>query len=126
MTDSPYSLVEDDENVNEIVYFTVTNVEHSVPSRLGEASSLDMYVGATVGELGCWIDTSVTRMVQTGIEHSRVPDMGKYLGGGTSNRFHITLVAHRHYQRKKSHRLSSSFLIKKHLTGSFWPLHRQL
>ncbi|KAI0806992.1 AAA-domain-containing protein [Fomes fomentarius] len=74
-----FDLVEDYENVNEIVYFTVTNVEHSVPSRLGEASSLDMYVGATVGELGCWIDTSVTRMVQTGIEHSRVPDMGKYL-----------------------------------------------
>ncbi|KAI0710443.1 AAA-domain-containing protein [Cerioporus squamosus] len=68
------------ENANELVYFIVTNVEHSVPSRLGETSSLDMYVGATVGELGCWIDTAVTRMVQTGIEHSQVPAMAQYFG----------------------------------------------
>ncbi|KAI0350098.1 AAA-domain-containing protein [Trametes cingulata] len=65
---------------NELVYFLVTNVEHSVPSHLGEMSSPDMYVGATVGELGCWVDPSATRMIQTGIEHSRVPDMGQYLG----------------------------------------------
>ncbi|TBU46999.1 AAA-domain-containing protein [Dichomitus squalens] len=65
--------------VNELVYFLVTNVEHNVPSRLGDMSSPDMYVGATVGELGCWVDTATTRMVQTGIEHSRVPDMGIYL-----------------------------------------------
>ncbi|KAH9924001.1 AAA-domain-containing protein [Epithele typhae] len=66
---------------NELVYFVITNVEHSVPSRLGEGSSPDMYLGATVGELGCWVDTSVTRMVQTGIEHSRIPDMGAYFTG---------------------------------------------
>ncbi len=69
-------------NANELVYFIVTNVEHSVPSRIGETSSLDMYVGATVGELGCWIDTAITRMVQTGIEHSRVPAMAQYFGTG--------------------------------------------
>ena len=51
--------------------------------RLGEMSSPDMYIGATVGELGCWVDTAVTRMVQTGVEHSRVPDMGGYLSVGT-------------------------------------------
>ncbi|KAI0648219.1 AAA-domain-containing protein [Trametes meyenii] len=70
--------------VNELVYFLITNVEHSVPPRLGEMSSPDMYVGATVGELGCWVDPSITRMVQTGIEHSRVPDMGRYLGTASS------------------------------------------
>ncbi|KAH9890705.1 AAA-domain-containing protein [Cubamyces lactineus] len=64
---------------NELVYFLVTNVEHSVPSRLGDVSSPDLYVGATVGELGCWVDPSATRMVQTGIEHSRVPNMAQYL-----------------------------------------------
>ena len=68
----------------------MTNVEHSVPSRLGEVSSPDMYVGATVGELGCWVDTSVTRMVQTGIEHARVPNMGRYLG--TGNQFNSSLA----------------------------------
>ena len=64
------------------MYFTVTNVEHNVPSRIGEMSSPDLYIGATVGELGCWIDTAVTRMVQTGIEHSRIPDTSHYLGIG--------------------------------------------
>ncbi|CDO74862.1 hypothetical protein BN946_scf185004.g12 [Trametes cinnabarina] len=65
---------------NELVYFLVTNIEHSVPSGIGEVASPDMYVGATLGELGCWVDPSATRMVQTGIEHSRVPDMVQYLG----------------------------------------------
>ncbi|KAI0668555.1 AAA-domain-containing protein [Trametes maxima] len=78
--DADLDLADSSSEVNELVYFLVTNVEHSVPSRLGEVSSPDMYVGATVGEMGCWVDPSVTRMVQTGIEHSRVPDMGQYLG----------------------------------------------
>ncbi|KAM5535554.1 hypothetical protein V8D89_010721 [Ganoderma adspersum] len=81
--DSGYEAVEDvnenDSGSNELVYFLVTNVEHSVVSHLGEMSSPDMYIGATVGELGCWVDTAITRMVQTGVEHSRVPDMGGYL-----------------------------------------------
>ncbi|KAI1788454.1 AAA-domain-containing protein [Ganoderma leucocontextum] len=72
-------VAEQDGGVNELVYFLVTNVEHSVLPRLGEMSSPDMYVGATVGEFGCWVDTAVSRMVQTGVEHSRVPDMGGYL-----------------------------------------------
>ncbi|KAI0781289.1 AAA-domain-containing protein [Trametes elegans] len=72
--------LESSDNPNELVYFLVTNLEHNVPSRLGETSALDMYVGATVGELGCWVDPSATRMVQTGIEHSRIPDMDQYLG----------------------------------------------
>ncbi|KAI0747694.1 AAA-domain-containing protein [Daedaleopsis nitida] len=73
-------VLEDGTAANAVVYFTVTNVEHSVPSRLGDTASPDMYVSATVGELGCRVDTTVTRMVQTGIEHSRVPDMNHYLG----------------------------------------------
>lgn len=36
-------------------------------------------MGSTVGELGCWVDPSVTRLIQTGLEHSRVPDVGTYL-----------------------------------------------
>jgi len=32
-----------------------------------------------MGELGCWIDSSITRMIQTGIEHSRVPSLRSYL-----------------------------------------------
>ena len=77
-----YSILDDPQDANELVYFTITNVEHNLLSRLGESGSPDMYLGATVGELGCWIDPSITRMVQTGIEHSRIPDAGTYFGLG--------------------------------------------
>ncbi|OCH95204.1 AAA-domain-containing protein [Obba rivulosa] len=73
------------ENANEPVYFIVTNIEHNVPSRVDDTSP-DMYVGSTVGELGCWVDPAVTRIVQTGVEHSRVPDIPFYfdMGDNTS------------------------------------------
>ncbi|CCM06091.1 uncharacterized protein FIBRA_08338 [Fibroporia radiculosa] len=77
------------DTANELVYFLVTNIEHNVlTSQCGEGSLQDIYVGATVGELGCWIDSSVTRMIQTGLEHSRVPDISKgtpFLGYGGSS-----------------------------------------
>ena len=80
LTDLWRSALENEDDINEIVYFAVTNIEHSVPSRLGEVASPDMYVSATVGELGCWVDPAITRVVQTGIEHSRVPDLAAYRG----------------------------------------------
>ncbi|KAF9466437.1 AAA-domain-containing protein [Collybia nuda] len=61
---------------NELAFFCITNVEHDV---LKNDSSADVYLGSTVGELGCWVDPSITRLVQTGVEHSRVPDVGTYL-----------------------------------------------
>ncbi|KAH9914715.1 AAA-domain-containing protein [Fomitopsis serialis] len=66
---------------DELVYFTVTNIEHHVVSSNGDASmsASDVYLGSAVGELGCWVDPSVTRMIQTGVEHARVPDMARYL-----------------------------------------------
>ncbi|KAF9451245.1 AAA-domain-containing protein [Macrolepiota fuliginosa MF-IS2] len=66
-------------SVNEVVFFLVTNVEHSVIPNAVQIAEQDLYTGSTVGELGCWIDSSSTRMVQTGIEHARVPDIGSYL-----------------------------------------------
>ncbi|KAF9812997.1 hypothetical protein IEO21_05830 [Rhodonia placenta] len=65
---------------NELVFFMVTNIEHNVIPSHGEVSSSDAYVGSTVGELGCWVNSAVTRIVQTGVEHSRVPDTAGYLG----------------------------------------------
>ena len=35
-----------------------------------------------MGELGCWIDPQVTKMVQAGLEHTRVPDVAPYLNIG--------------------------------------------
>ena len=34
------------------------------------------------GELGCWIDPPVTRLIQTGVEHCRIPDVGTYFRPG--------------------------------------------
>lgn len=33
-------------------------------------------------DVGCWVNSTVTRVVQTGIEHSRIPDAGYYMGSG--------------------------------------------
>lgn len=41
-------------------------------------TTTDVYVGSMLGELGCWVDPSVTRMVQTGVQHSWIPDLGIY------------------------------------------------
>ena len=67
---------------NQVVFFVITNIEHEVIQRNGLSSPQDMYVGSTIGELGCWIDSTVTLMVQTGIEHSCVPDVAGYIGAG--------------------------------------------
>ncbi|EPS97368.1 hypothetical protein FOMPIDRAFT_79362 [Fomitopsis schrenkii] len=66
---------------DELVFFVVTNIEHHVIASNGDAAmaASDVYLGAAVGELGCWVDPSVTRMIQTGVEHARVPDMARYL-----------------------------------------------
>jgi peroxin-6 len=67
---------------NEVVFFVITNVEYDVPSNDVNASSPDMYIGSTIGELGCWVDSAFTHMIQAGVEHSRVPDVGTYMGLG--------------------------------------------
>ncbi|KAG7452765.1 AAA-domain-containing protein [Guyanagaster necrorhizus] len=73
---------------NEAVFFVLTNIDHDVISNEADSLSPDAYIGATLGELGCWFDASVTHMVQTGVEHCRVPDVSAYLGLGMS-RIHV-------------------------------------
>lgn len=63
---------------NEVVFFKVTNIEYDVMPR-PNSSVEDTYTGSVLGELGCWIDSSITRMVQTGVEHSRVPNVCSYM-----------------------------------------------
>ena len=65
---------------NELVYFMVTNVECDPLS--SDINGGDLYSGITTGEWGCWVDPAITRIVQTGLEHSRVPDISEYLGIG--------------------------------------------
>ncbi len=58
---------------NAVVHFMVTSLEHDIVKSNGSRSYLDSYVSATMGEMGCWIDPSVTRVIQAGVEHSFVP-----------------------------------------------------
>ncbi|KZT66717.1 AAA-domain-containing protein [Daedalea quercina L-15889] len=76
-----YKFMDAADVADELAFFVVTNIEHHIVSSNGDASlsASDIYLGSTVGELGCWIDPSVTRMIQTGVEHAKVPDMARYL-----------------------------------------------
>ncbi|KAK7466888.1 peroxisomal assembly protein [Stygiomarasmius scandens] len=75
------------ERTNETVFFMITNVEHEVFLSDSNSIALDTYSGATTGELGCWIDAESTKMVQTGLEHSRIPDVSSYLEADRSPKF---------------------------------------
>ncbi|KAF7338543.1 Peroxisomal biogenesis factor 6 [Mycena venus] len=66
------------QRADEVVFFLITNVEHDIMSGTEETSNHDSYLDCTMGELGCWVDPSVTRLIQTGVEHCRVPDVGTY------------------------------------------------
>ncbi|KAG6819232.1 hypothetical protein H0H93_013975 [Arthromyces matolae] len=61
---------------NDIAFFCVTNIEYDVAK---QDNAFDIYSGSTIGELGCQIDTALTRIVQSGVEHSWVPNVHAYL-----------------------------------------------
>ncbi|KAJ7081533.1 P-loop containing nucleoside triphosphate hydrolase protein [Mycena crocata] len=63
---------------DQVIFFLITNIEHDVVSGTAQISNHDSYLDSTMGELGCWIDPAVTRLIQTGVEHCRVPDVGTY------------------------------------------------
>ncbi|KAG8879295.1 peroxisomal assembly protein [Tulasnella sp. 331] len=62
-----------------IVFFKVTHLEHPVIDTTNSTSDgtndgiFDAYVAATMGELGCYVDSTMTKMVQAGVEHSLIP-----------------------------------------------------
>ncbi|KAI0043551.1 AAA-domain-containing protein [Auriscalpium vulgare] len=64
----------------QIIYFVVTNVDCDPSTAAKNTATSDLSVGVAVGELGCWVDPAVTRMLQTGTEHTRIPDGTGYLG----------------------------------------------
>ena len=67
------------------VFFKITSIEHATIDTMDGLRSLDTYVAATMGELGCKIDPKVTRIVQQGVEHTRIPDISEYLGLSAHN-----------------------------------------
>ncbi|THH06073.1 hypothetical protein EW145_g4336 [Phellinidium pouzarii] len=59
-------------------FFLVTNVVHDVLDVNDSNLKVDAFSGSIIGELGCWIDSSKTRVIQAGIEHAFVPDTQYY------------------------------------------------
>ncbi|KAL1730041.1 P-loop containing nucleoside triphosphate hydrolase protein [Schizophyllum commune] len=66
---------------NAVVFFVITNVEHDAVTGAVQSGAgvQDVYAAATYGELGCWIDPAVTRMVQSGVDHAYVPAVEGYV-----------------------------------------------
>lgn len=67
---------------NGVVFFKVTNIEHGIIDIDASQTGPDAYFAAIMGEMGCWVDSNVTQIMQTGLEHSHVPDVSVYLGIG--------------------------------------------
>lgn len=65
-----------------MAYFIITNIEYDVKVKNDQHGALDHYAGSTMGEFGCWIDSSATRIVQSGVEHSWIPALGTYFDLG--------------------------------------------
>ncbi|KAH9999039.1 AAA-domain-containing protein [Russula vinacea] len=63
----------------QIVYFIVTNVDCDPPSINDALNLSDVHLGLSAGELGCWVDATVTRVTSTGVEHARVPHASIFL-----------------------------------------------
>ncbi|KAI9456224.1 AAA-domain-containing protein [Lactarius psammicola] len=61
-----------------VIYFTVTNIECDPPSTNNALNPSDVHLGLSAGELGCWVDSAVTRLAQTGLEHARIPDVSGF------------------------------------------------
>ncbi|KIO23355.1 hypothetical protein M407DRAFT_27134, partial [Tulasnella calospora MUT 4182] len=61
-----------------VVFFKITNLEYDILDMSSSGRELDSYAAATMGELGCLIDPTVTKMVQTGLEHVRIPNVRSF------------------------------------------------
>lgn|ERR1700722_7742303 len=68
------------DHASDVVFFVVNKIE-VFPLHHGTESEAITASGA----LGCWVDSTVTKVIQTGVQHSRVPDLAGYLGIGQSS-----------------------------------------
>ncbi|KAJ8699681.1 peroxisomal assembly protein [Pleurotus ostreatus] len=79
---------------NEIVFFMITHIEH--PAVTNGIDSHDVAYESAAGELGFWIDPTITRIVQTGLEHTRIPDIGLSTLGDQGPRSLLATISKQH------------------------------
>ncbi|KAI5124021.1 hypothetical protein M0805_003853 [Coniferiporia weirii] len=76
--DESSGMTTDNKWQNGVGYFKITNLVYDVVDVCNGDQKIDAFSGTTFGELGCWIDSSMTRVIQTGLEHSFAPDTPDY------------------------------------------------
>ncbi|GAA5862060.1 hypothetical protein JCM3774_006155 [Rhodotorula dairenensis] len=69
-----------------VVYFVVTalSLASAAPTQVA-SSDVDLDVDFEEGRLGCYVDPQVTKLVQTGVERGRIPNVAGWLGCESTN-----------------------------------------
>ncbi|KAH9056622.1 AAA-domain-containing protein [Lactarius vividus] len=100
-----------------VIYFTVTNVECDPPSTNNALNPSDVHLGLSAGELGCWVDSAVTRLTQTGLEHARIPDVSGIISPrGSDGRAPVGIVRGNYRAHTQLLGLSQAALMPQALT----------
>ncbi|GAA5990325.1 hypothetical protein JCM10908_007319 [Rhodotorula pacifica] len=79
--DDEVQLPQSSERPSAVVYFVVTALALDSSSTIQAATGdIDLDAELESGQLGCYVDPQVTKLVQTGVERGRVPDVAGWLG----------------------------------------------
>ncbi|KDE02293.1 hypothetical protein MVLG_07138 [Microbotryum lychnidis-dioicae p1A1 Lamole] len=62
-----------------VVYFVITSLELSPPTEVRAEGGDELTELLDLGAFGCHVDPRMTKLVQSGVEHSLVPDVEGYL-----------------------------------------------
>lgn len=102
-----------------VAFFQIVNLEYDVVAGIEGSGHL---AAAFMGELGCWIDTTVTRMMQAGVEHSFVPFVDEYYGLGTSSQYPGTSTHTDISFVSQEYQIISTLLQPSQHTLNYWTL----
>ena len=102
-----------------VAFFQIVNLEYDVVAGIEGSGHL---AAASMGELGCWIDTTVTRMMQAGVEHSFVPFVDEYYGLGTSSQYPGTSTHTDISFVSQEYQIISTLLQPSQHTLNYWTL----
>ncbi|GAA6063493.1 hypothetical protein JCM10212_004452 [Sporobolomyces blumeae] len=67
-------------NPTAVVHFLVTSLSSSPDNSLANLEPISLEEEVESGQLGCFVDPKVTKLLQSGVEKARVPDVGGWLG----------------------------------------------
>ncbi len=92
----------------------ITHIEH--PAITNGIDTHDIAYESAAGELGFWIDSTVTRIVQTGVEHTRIPDIGPSTPGQSPCTKELVIMYLLNYLDNRDPRSLLATISKQHST----------